>query len=80
MEKPNYFFRVFIAIDQLFTAILGGWPDETLSSYAYRLDIQGKPFGFTRKVIDFVFFWDKNHCYKAMLSEKKRLQFPPELR
>jgi hypothetical protein len=76
----TYLTRVLLAIDQLVTALLGGWPDETLSSYAWRLERQKKPFGFTRKVIDFVFFWDEDHCYKAMLAERWRLQTPPELR
>ena len=76
----SYLLRVLVALDQLVTALLGGWPDETLSSYAWRLEKQGKPFGFTRKVIDFVFFWDEDHCYKAMLAERWRLQTPPELR
>lgn len=80
MKNLNYFFKVLIAIDQLVTALLGGWPDESLSSYAWRLEKQNKPFGFMRKVIDTIFFWDSNHCYKAMISERERLQLPPELR
>lgn len=64
----RYLLRVLVAIDQLGTALLGGYPDETLSSYAWRLAKQGKPFGFMRNVIDWVFFWDDNHCYKAMLA------------
>lgn len=76
----RYPLRVLVALDQLVTALLGGWPDETLSSYAWRLEKQRKPFGFMRNVIDWVFFWDDNHCYKAMLAERQRLQVPPELR
>lgn len=76
----QYFINILIAIDQLVTAILGGWPDETLSSYAWRLEQQGKPFGFTRRLIDWIFFWDEDHCHKAMVAERKRLQMPPDLR
>jgi hypothetical protein len=76
----RYIIRVLIALDQVGTALLGGWPDETLSSYAYRLDAQGKPFGFMRRVIDTVFFWQQNHCYLAYLDEAHRRQFPPILR
>lgn len=76
----SYPIRVLLAIDQLVTALLGGWPDESLSSYAWRLEKQGKPFGFMRKVIDAIFFWDEDHCYKAMLAERWHLQTPPELR
>lgn len=76
----KYLLNLLIAIDQLVTATLGGYPDETLSSYAWRLEAQGKFFGFTRKLIDSLFWWDPNHCYNAMTSERNRLQVPPELR
>lgn len=76
----QYFIKVLIAIDQLFTALFGGWPDETLSSYAWRLEKQGKFFGFMRPVIDAIFFWHDQHCYNSMLAERLRLQTPPELR
>lgn len=76
----TYLRNVLIALDQLGTALLGGYPDETLSSYAWRLERQGKPFGFMRKVIDALFFWQDNHCYRSMLAERQRLQVPPELR
>ena len=76
----RYPIRILVALDQLVTALLGGWPDETLSSYAWRLERQGKPFGFTRRLIDWVFFWDEHHCEKAMMAERNRLQVPPELR
>ena len=76
----KYAINILIAIDQLITAILGGWPDETLSSYAWRLEMQGKPGGVFRKLIDKIFFWDPNHCYNSWLAEKRRHQLPPELR
>lgn len=76
----RYLLNVLIAIDQLGTAMIGGFPDETLSSYAYRLDIQSKPFGFMRRVIDRLFWWQPNHCRSAYLAERARVQLPPELR
>jgi len=39
----RYLNHLFIALDQCCTALLGGWPDETLSSCAYRLQQQGRP-------------------------------------
>lgn len=75
-----YLFNVWVAIDQLATALLGGWPDETLSSYAWRLEKQGKFFGFTRRLIDALFFWQEAHCYNAMKAEMERRQLPAELR
>ena len=76
----TYIVHLLIALDQLGTAILGGWPDETMSSYAFRLDMQGKPFGFMRRVIDALFFWDDDHCRKAWLAEMRRKQVPLEMR
>ena len=40
-----YWKAVAIAHDQLVNAWLRGWPDETLSSRAYRLSASGKPTG-----------------------------------
>ena len=76
----RYLLNVLIGLDQLFTTLLGGFPDETMSSYAYRLNIQGKPFGFMRGVIDRLFFWQPDHCRMAYLDEVKLRQMPPELR
>jgi phosphohistidine phosphatase SixA len=72
-----YLLNNLIALDQLVNAILGGAPDETLSSRAYRTEQTGKIFGkFFRPVIDGVFFWQKQHCYKGYLSEVQRRQLP----
>ena len=71
-----------LAIDQLCnTLFCGGYCDETMSSNAYRMNIQGKPWGFLRYVIDFIFSpIMKDHCQKAFESERLRLQAPPEER
>jgi len=65
---------ILIALDQLVNACFCGWPDETLSSRAYR------EFPRLEKIINFVLFWDKDHCYESYVSEQIRNQFPPELR
>lgn len=70
--------QFLIALDQLVNTLVGGWADETLSSHSYRMEQQGKFWGFTRKVIDFIF--GKDHCYESYISEQLRLQCPPELR
>lgn len=70
---------VLIAVDQLINALLGGWPDETLSSRAWRweqYDVRNWP----RRVIDSLFFWEKQHCYQSYISEREGRQLPPELR
>lgn len=80
-------FNILIALDQLFGALVtlgAAYPDETPSSYAYRLDQDGKVFGrLFRPAIDFVFYCllgDVNHCQTAYESERKRYQVPPDFR
>ena len=70
---------VAVALDQLVNALLGGWPDETLSSRAWRWETDGKR-AWPRKIIDRVFFWEKDHCRESYESELERRQWPPELR
>lgn len=80
----TYLLNILIALDQLGTALVGGWPDETLSSYAYRLEQQGKLGGrMFRPLIDWLFAWQgipNGHCWLAWRQERIRDQFPPELR
>lgn len=72
-------YQILIAVDQLLNTLIGGWADETLSSAAYRSERQGYFWGkLTRPSIDTIFFWQDNHCYNAYLSERNRLQSPPE--
>ena len=73
--------KVLIAFDQLINAMIGGWPDETMSSRAWRWhkdNIRHWPY----KTIDAVFgaFGDKNHCQLSFASERTGRQLPPELR
>jgi hypothetical protein len=74
--------RILVALDQLATALLGGWPDETLSSYAWRLEQQGKLAGrIFRPLIDWLFLWESpHHCERAAAYERLRLQIHPDLR
>lgn len=70
---------VAIAVDQLINALCGGWPDETLSSRAYRWDEDGIR-SWPRKVIDALFWWDERHCQESFESERLGRQLPPHLR
>lgn len=70
---------VLIAVDQLVNALLAGWPDETLSSRAWRWDNDGVR-SWPKKVINAMFFWEKNHCLSAYTTEREGRQLPPELR
>ncbi len=67
--------QTLIALDQLANAALfGGWADETISSRSYR------EFPRLAKLIDLLFWFDKDHCYESYVSEQLRMQMPPELR
>lgn len=79
----HYLLQILIALDQLLTALLGGWADETLSSYAWRLEQQGKFWGRVwRPAIDLLWrvFGVPEHCRSSYLAERTRAQLPPELR
>jgi hypothetical protein len=80
----RYALQVLIAFDQLLCALIGGWADESLSSYAYRLERDGKFWGRVwRPLTDWVFwvlFAEERHCFNAYLSERRRAQSPPEMR
>lgn len=65
-----------ICLDQLGNTLLGGWADETLSSRAYRADVDGRIFGkIFRPLIDLLFFFEKDHCRQAFLMEFHRGNF-----
>ena len=75
----TYFKKVLIAFDQLLNALLAGWPDETLSSRAFRWEQEGIR-SWPRIIIDHLFFWETKHCYQSYISEREGRQLPPELR
>lgn len=53
----------------LLNTILAGPPDETLSSRGYRAEQKERLFGkFFRPIIEGIFFWQKDHCYKSYLA------------
>lgn len=83
----HWFIQLFIACDQLLNVLItpfsaGAWADETLSSRAFRMHGEGKPWGrFWMPVIDWLFSWQTpEHCRYSFEEERKRLQVPPELR
>ncbi|TFW71412.1 DNA helicase UvrD [Methylotenera oryzisoli] len=64
-----------IAFDQQVNALLGGSPDETLSSRAYRVSRNGSwwRWQICMVVINSLAF-NRNHCYESYLSELNRRQ------
>ena len=75
----SYVKNVLIGVDQLLNAIFCGAVDETLSSRAYRLDIE-RGLKWPRFLIDALLFFDRDHCYQSYLSEIERKQLPPSMR
>ena len=75
----SYGKAVLIAADQLLNALLAGWPDETMSSRAWRWE-QDCVRAWPRRLIDKLFFWEPNHCRESYQSEREGRQLPPELR
>jgi hypothetical protein len=67
--------QLLIAIDQLLNVLIGsGWADETLSAFFHRRG------GWRRTVINWMFFWQNDHCLQAHRSEIDRRHLPPEYR
>ena len=75
----TYTKKILIAADQLVNAILAGWPDETLSSRAFRWERNGVR-SWPRRLIDRLFFLEPNHCRESYVSEREGRQLRPELR
>lgn len=80
--KNKYWLNVAIAIDQAFNALTWGSPDETLSSRAYRGAVLAKnpkkKWKIFHGLINKLFFWQKDHCKQAYISELERRQLPRE--
>ena len=77
---PKRLEQMAIAFDQFINTVFGGWADETISSRAYRMQGKSGKFAKLRKLIDGLFFWQKEHCKTAYESELQRRHLPPELR
>lgn len=75
---------VFIALDQLVNALAGGWPDETISSRAWRWDL-ARARSWPRRLLDGLALLlslggEREHCRASFESERLGRQLPPELR
>ena len=71
--------RILIGFDQLLNTLFMGWPDETLSSRCWRWEQAGIR-AWPRRVVDGLFFWQREHCKNNYESEREGRQLPPELR
>lgn len=77
----SWFKALLIALDQFVNALCGGWPDETISSRAWRWELAGVR-AWPRRLIDglALLFGDRDHCRESYESERTGRQLPPELR
>lgn len=74
-----YILQILLWIDQGLNVLTGGYADETLQSRAYRAWRGDKFFGkIFKPLIDFLFFWEDNHCRIAYLAEIERYQLPKD--
>lgn len=80
-DDMGYGKSVLIALDQLVNALFGGWPDETISSRAWRWELAGVR-SWSRRLLDglALILGDKDHCRESFESERLGRQLPPELR
>ena len=74
MTHPDGF-QILVAIDQFVNTLMGGMADETLSARAWRNHLRGRR-SWPVKIIDALFFWQKDHCREAYESEVERKQLP----
>lgn len=79
MSYPNRKKAALVGIDQLLASIVTGWPEATLSAWAWVWERDGIR-AWPRRLIDALFFFDKNHCMESYRSEYKGSQLPPEFK
>lgn len=75
--------NILVAFDQFaFSVLTLGWsyPDETLSSAAWRWEQQDKRIGYIlRPIIDRIFFFEQDHCMNAHIFEAQRKHAPEQV-
>jgi hypothetical protein len=74
-----YLRNLGIALTQVLNAALGGYPDETTSARAHRLQHR-LGWRLARGAINGLFFLERDHCAAAHRAEMDRRQLPPALR
>ena len=74
-----------LALDQLVNTFVYakadrrcGYADETLSARCWRLRNSSKLWSTAHKIVDTIFFFDKNHCFESYKSEILHRQLPNE--
>jgi hypothetical protein len=66
--RPPYLHRVFDAVSQLLnTALLDGNPNDSISGRAHK-----QKWVMSERLINFIFFWEPEHCYWAYMNDLER--------
>ena len=76
----TYLHNLLVACDQLVNALMGGWPDETLSSRCWRWHVSGVRHWPCRWLDGLAaLLGEAEHCRQSYESECTGGQLPPEL-
>jgi hypothetical protein len=65
----RYIWNVLISVDQLINTLLGGFPDETLSSRMGKRVIK-KNCKMCKLICRFLDLFEKDHCYKSIEKDE----------
>lgn len=69
-----YAFNLFVSVDIVANAVIGGDPGETISSRAGKGKLKGQPVHtFLSRIIDLIFemlFSQKDHCVKSIQGDE----------
>jgi hypothetical protein len=82
MDLAAVALNVAIALDQAANCLWyvegDGWglPDEMISARAFRVHLQGLASDRPMRLINGLFFWQRDHCYRAWRTEVERAQTP----
>ena len=77
--------QLLICIDQLANVLIGlcggrkAWADETMSAHAWRMYLE-RNRSWAYKLVDALFWFDKDHCKESYESEVLKRQLPPSMR
>lgn len=68
---PPYIAKMWSAFSQFLNVLLlNGHPNESISGRCY-----GEPWPRAMRIINWVFFWQKNHCKSAYMTDVKWARF-----
>ncbi|MGE5862336.1 MAG: pseudouridine synthase [Nitrososphaerales archaeon] len=67
-----YLKRILLSLDQTINVLMGGQPDETISAKSWRMKDKSLGWNIARRIIDKLFWFDKDHCYSSYLAELNR--------